>query len=161
MEPGYTKHTLQRKLNLILMFSVLLVFSGCDGAKKKLITDSTQDEKTQFNPKEAFDILDITMSLSHPSSAPDSICSGWNISKQELPEAIRKAVPIDLNLWHYQFDHLPCVVEGTLRQDGGLLSYSINAGAYFTISNTDTVFYFGIYDSTSLHYFLSEPWTED
>jgi hypothetical protein len=53
------------------------------------------------------------------------------------------------------FDNLPCELSGEVKISGIPYSMKINAGSYFTLTTTDTIYIFADHKDKFLKYFLS------
>ena len=159
--------------------AILLLLLSCQGTEpNKLDGQNDGSLKTQddsfsqaslpeqglpiFDKDIEFEITESKASASYPSSAPDTImCKGWSLTGIAAKRVIKGFEPIDGHLWHYKYDHLPCVVEGQLSQNGKDYKFSINAGSWLTITSKDTTLYFGDEEKEFEKHFMSSVWTEE
>jgi hypothetical protein len=115
-----------------------------------------------FDNKYEFQILSKTKLNDYSASYADTaICKHWDLDKVQITNIIKGSNPITGPEWHYQFDHLPCSINGKIIQNEQEYEYSINGGAWFMIHVKDTSFIFGSFSTENDKYFLSEPWVEE
>ena len=113
-----------------------------------------------FDNKQAFEIVGILRSNDYPSSDSDtSTCITWILTESNIKHLIKEARPISGSQWHDLFEHFPCQIHGSLIQNSTAYQYSINSGAWLTISSADTTVRFGSFKRENDKYFLSNAWT--
>ena len=119
------------------------------------------DERQVFHNNRAFEVVSLNKSSEYPSSQIDaSICEGWVLSQENIQLIIREARLISTSEWHILFDHLPCVMNGTLEQSGSKFEFSVNAGSWLKVSSSDTTLLFANFKKEYEKYFLSPVWEE-
>ena len=170
------------KLTLLIIFSIL---SSCNLKKEKAklskqqISDSIQliskskvdkfkvdtvlsETIELFDLNNEFEILTVKKSNNYPSSENDtSDCLNWNLNKKIIKSIIVESKTINGPEWHHLFGHLPCKIEGQLRQGNNNYAYSLNSGAWFSISSPDTTLLFGSFKNENDQYFLGTVWREE
>jgi hypothetical protein len=113
-----------------------------------------------FDLNKEFEVLEIIKSNDYPSSDNDTtVCLNWDLNKLEIEKIIRQSKPISGPDWHQLFGHYPCSIHGKLLQDSVEFKYSINSGAWVTISSPDTTLMFGSFNKENNKYFLDSAWT--
>lgn len=109
-----------------------------------------------------FEIIELQKSNDYPSSDKDTTsCIKWTLDKLEIKKIIQESKPISGPEWHHLFGHYPCRIHGKLRQGSTEFEYSINSGAWFTVSSPDTTLMFGSFIEENNKYFLDSAWTEE
>lgn len=116
----------------------------------------------RFIPREDFALETIQSASDYPSSYKDTaICQAWNLSPAEVKTILQNAEAISGREWHYLFGHYPCQIHGKLQQGAHQFEYSINSGAWLSISSVDTNMLYGIFKAEFNQFFLDSAWTED
>jgi len=127
-----------------------------------LLQPTTKQLTATFDLKKGFEILKLEKSNDYPSSDKDTTaCINWTLDKLDIKKIIQESKPISGPEWHNLFGHYPCRIHGKLRQDSTEFDYSINSGAWFTVSSTDTTLMFGSFKEDNNKYFLDSAWTEE
>ncbi|WP_146104982.1 carboxypeptidase-like regulatory domain-containing protein [Nonlabens tegetincola] len=127
-----------------------------------LLQPTTKLETALFDYKKGFEILELEKSNDYPSSDKDTTaCNNWTLNKFEIESIIQQSKPISGPEWHHLFGHYPCRIHGKLLQGSIKFEYSINSGAWFTVSSPDTTLMFGSFKEENNKYFLDSTWTED
>ncbi|MCX2745318.1 carboxypeptidase-like regulatory domain-containing protein [Mangrovivirga sp. M17] len=123
----------------------------------------TSEQKAElFDLNKDFDIVDLQKSNDYPSSDTDTAkCEKWTLSKAEIKKIINESKPINGPEWHHLFGHYPCSIDGILIQNSAEYDYSINSGAWLTISSSDTTLMFGSFKEENNKYFLDSAWSEE
>lgn len=100
-----------------------------------------------------------TSQKTHAADTVDynNICNDWTIDSTTAATLLPNFKPINGQDWHYFYDVLPCEVTGSLLVSGVEYNFSINAGSYLVLYNSQNNFYYGC-DSCKDH-FLSHPAT--
>jgi hypothetical protein len=81
-------------------------------------------------------------------------CKDWNLSDHQISKIIKDGHSINMHDFSYLYYVLPCEIDGEISIDGAIYRYKLNAGSFFTISNSDTTYYFGCDDKKSKGLFL-------
>lgn len=127
-----------------------------------LLQPATNQQTTIFDYTKDFEVLELEKSNDYPSSDKDTtVCINWTLDKLEIEKIIQQSKPISGTEWHYLFGHYPCRIHGKLIQDSTEFEYSINSGAWFTVSSPDTTLMFGSFKEENNKYFLDSAWTEE
>lgn len=123
---------------------------------------NTHQKSLFFNPKESFDILSIKKSYDANSSDNDTIkCIGWNLSKEEVKKVLNESRQMSGVVWHHTFSVFRCQYIGKLIQEDKIYDFSLNAGAWFYISDGDSSAYFGSFNKQNNYLFLDGAWEEE
>lgn len=127
-----------------------------------LLQPTPSQKNVMFDFNEEFEILDLQKSNDYPSSDKDTTaCIKWTLNKQEVKKIIEESKLISGPEWHHLFGHYPCRIHGKLLQNSTEFDYSINSGAWFTVSSSDTNLMFGSFKEENNKYFLDSAWTEE
>lgn len=122
----------------------------------------TAQQATIFDLNNDFEVLTLQKSNDNPSSQTDtSICVKWTLNELQVKKILKESKPITGPEWHYMFGHYPCRIYGNILQDSVEFEYSINSGAWFTISSSDTTLLFGSFEEENNKYFLDTVWSEE
>jgi hypothetical protein len=118
--------------------------------------------RKSFDLKSSFEIVSLRKTNDYPSSLKDTtICLGWTLDRQEIKKVIELSEPIDGPDWHHLFEHLPCRIIGVVKQNEQPYGLSINGGAWFTISSSDTTLMYGSFSRKNNKYFLKKALVEN
>ena len=121
-----------------------------------------KSKKPIFDINLDFEILNLENSNDSPSSDPDTThCNEWTLNKSEIKMIISESRPINGPEWHHLFGHYPCSIQGKILQKSVEFEYSINCGAWFSISSPDTTLMFGSFKEENNKFFIDSAWTED
>jgi hypothetical protein len=105
-----------------------------------------------------FEILSFTNTLEkNTTDTGTSKCRSWTLSKKNILEIIKNAVPIGGTTWDFNFLVLTCTKSVKILQGGQQYDLDINAGSFFWVNNGDTTVLFGDYKKTDRKYFIEEP----
>jgi hypothetical protein len=127
-----------------------------------LLQPTTKQQTTIFDFNKDFEIIGLQKSNDYPSSDTDtSACIKWTLNKSEVKKIIIESKPISGPEWHHLFGHYPCQIQGKIVQNSTEFDYSINSGAWFTISSSDTTLMFGSFNEENNKYFLDSAWKEE
>ena len=127
-----------------------------------LLQPTTKQQIALFDFNKGFEILELEKSNDYPSSDKDTTaCINWTLDKLEIERIIQQSKPISGPEWHHLFGHYPCRIHGKLLQGSTEFEYSINSGAWFTVSSPDTTLMFGSFKEENNKYFLDSAWTEE
>jgi hypothetical protein len=127
-----------------------------------LLQPTAKQQTTIFDINKDFDIVELEKSNDHPSSDKDTtVCINWTLDKLEIKKIIQESEPISGFEWHHLFGHYPCRILGKLRQGSTEFEYSINSGAWFTVSSADTTLMYGSFKEENNKYFIDSAWTEE
>ncbi len=127
-----------------------------------LLQPTPKQQKVIFDFNKDFEIIELKKSNDYPSSDPDTTsCIQWTLSELEIKKIIKESKPISGPEWHHLFGHYPCRVHGKLIQGSTEFDYSINSGAWFTVSSSDTTSRFGSFEKENNKYFLDSAWSEE
>lgn len=122
----------------------------------------SRKQTEMFDFKKDFDIIELHKSNDYPSSDNDTTaCINWTLDKLEIEKIIQQSKPISGSEWHHLFGHYPCRIYGKLLQGSTEFEYSINSGAWFTVSSPDTTLMFGSFKEENNKYFIDSAWTEE
>lgn len=122
----------------------------------------TEKDTNKLNLNENFEIINLKKSNDYPSSIQDTTeCVDWKLNETEIKEILNNVKPISGRDWHNFYGHWNCCMNADLIQNETVYKMSVNAGAWLTISNSDTTFYFGDLTETYEKLFLSSSWTLD
>ena len=149
-----------------IYIAFLLLLVSCQGVEPNKLDRQNatlqKDSSALFDPKLEFEIIRLKLSTSQRYSAEDtSMCSEWSLDQNEAIRVIKGFEPIDVHTRHHTYDHLPCTVDGQLRQGNKQYDYSINAESWLIISDADTFLIFGDNDKEFEMMFRSSIWTEE
>ncbi|RLD64307.1 MAG: hypothetical protein DRI84_08790 [Bacteroidetes bacterium] len=114
---------------------------------------------SQFSPLEEFNITELKkahMEIPNKDSIT-KLCPEWSLSTQQITKIIRESEKIQPQIWHYQFDFLPCTMSAKIEQGNKVYELEVNAGAWFIISVNDSSLYYGSYKIENEGLFLSKP----
>ncbi len=126
-----------------------------------LLQPTAKQQTAIFDFNKNFGIVELEKSNDYPSSDKDTTaCINWTLDKKEIKKIIQESKPINRPEWHHLFGHYPCRIHGKLRQGSTEFKYSINSGAWLTISSPDTTLMFGNFKEENNKYFLDSAWTE-
>ena len=127
-----------------------------------LLQPTTKQQTALFDFGKGFEILELEKANDYPSSDKDTTaCINWTLDKLDIERIIKQSKPISGPEWHHLFGHYPCRIHGKLLQDSNEFEYSINSGAWFTVSSPDTTLMFGSFKEENKKYFLDSAWTEE
>lgn len=127
-----------------------------------LLKPIAKQKTALFDLNKGFEILELEKSNDYPSSDKDTTaCINWILDKLEIKRIIQESKPISGPEWHHLFGHYPCRIHGKLLQGSTEFEYSINSGAWFTVSLPDTTLMFGSFRKENNKYFLDSTWTEE
>jgi hypothetical protein len=127
-----------------------------------LLQPTSKQQTVIFDFSKDFEILELQKSNDYPSSDTDTTaCIQWTLNKLDVEQIIKESKPISGPEWHHLFGHYPCRIHGKLLQDSTEFEYSINGGAWFTVSSPDTTLMFGSFKEENNEYFLDSAWTEE
>lgn len=173
MPLGYPALSLKKVSPLFLCLSIVLFACKSNSMKEaKQQQDTILPVKKQpaavinihpapklvIRPDAVIDVQSATPVLNKASEGDDMIpqYKTWNLSPASVAAIIKHGEPIDMHIFHYQYLVLPCEVKGEVKIDSSMYSYTVNAGSYFTISNTDTSYYFACDAVSCKKFFLAE-----
>ncbi|WP_229712499.1 hypothetical protein [Marivirga lumbricoides] len=126
-----------------------------------LLQPITRKQTTIFDFNCDFEIINLQKLNQYPASDPDTTtCINWNLNKLEVKKNIRES-QISGPEWHYMFGHYPCRIHGKILQDSVEFEYSINSGAWLTISLSDTTLLLGSFKEENNNYFQDTVWSEE
>ena len=118
-------------------------------------------EAALFDPNQEFIMLEITESNDHHSTKSDtSKCNDWTLGKLDIQQIFTDSKLITGPEWHHMFGHYPCFIDGVILQDSTEYKYSINSGAWFTISSYDTTWIYGSFKNENNIFFNDSAWIE-
>lgn len=127
-----------------------------------LLQPTSKQQAIVFDFNKNFEILEIQKSNDYPSSDTDTTaCIKWTLSKKEVKKIIKESKLINGPEWHHLFGHYPCIIHGKILQNSTEFDYSINSGAWFTVSSSDTTLIFGSFKEENNKFFLDSAWTEE
>jgi hypothetical protein len=113
-----------------------------------------------FDNKKDFQIVNARRGITKQSSAMDTLmCRGWGITVENLRTIIRACRTTEQMDWHHEFDVLPCIIHGTIRQDGQDFPFEVNAGSWVYVRCKSKTIILGCYDKRYEQYFVSHAWT--
>ena len=113
-----------------------------------------------FDNKKDFQIVNAKRGITKQSSATDTLmCLGWSIAVKNLTDVIRDCRTTKAEDWHHEFDVLPCVIQGTIRQEGQDFPFEVNAGSWIYVHCKSKTIILGCYDKGYEQYFVSHAWT--
>jgi hypothetical protein len=113
---------------------------------------------TLFDNKAAFEILSVTNSFNTMSTdTATSKCSEWILTKADIEQVIKNAVPIGGTTWDLSFLVLSCTKSVALRQNGEQFKMELNAGSFYSVTSADTTLLFGDYKKSDRKFFLEPP----
>lgn len=78
------------------------------------------------------------------------ICTGFNLSVQEVRQFFKQAEIIPYSKIHDSYHWLPCYVRGTYTKEGKVSEWDINAGGFATVKSSETTTYLGCDDCEGL-----------
>lgn len=104
------------------------------------------------------DIISIEKRVEQDSGENDfsKKCKVWNLRKTDIEQIVRLSQLIDSHEFHYLYYVLPCELKGLLKIDNQQFHYTINAGAFVKLSNSDTTFILGYQKKNWRKFFLTE-----
>ena len=115
-----------------------------------------------FKPLEEFKIQKLSQAnLNLPNNSLGDSCQTWSLNEQQLTKIIKESELIDVGIWNYQFDFLPCVMNAQIVQEGKTYFIQMNAGAWLEIRVQDSSIYYGSYKAENAGFFLSLPHIEE
>jgi hypothetical protein len=128
-----------------------------------ILLQATSEQQTKiFDFNEDFEISDLQKSNDYPSSDTNkTACIKWTLNNQDVKKIIKESKPISGPDWHHLFGHYPCRIHGKIFQNSNEFDYSINSGAWFTVSSSDTTLIFGSFKEENNKYFLDSAWKEE
>jgi len=127
-----------------------------------LLKSLVKKKTSKFDLTKDFEVLELKKSNDYPSSEKDTTnCLKWTLSKLELKKIIKESRPINGQEWHHLFGHYPCIIKGSIIQNFTEFQYSINSGAWFTISSKDSIMRFGSLEKKNNKFFLDSAWIEN
>jgi hypothetical protein len=127
-----------------------------------LLQPTAKQQTAIFEFNKDFEIVERKKSNDYPSSDKDTTaCIKWTLDKLAIEKIIQESKPISGPEWHHLFGHYPCRIHGRLQQGSTEFEYSINSGAWFTVSSPDTTLMFGSFKEENNKYFLDTAWTEE
>ena len=113
-----------------------------------------------FDNTRDFQIVKTKRGITKQSSATDTLmCRGWSIAAKNLTDIIRDCRTTKPEDWHHEFDVLPCVIQGTIRQEGQDFLFEVNAGSWIYVRCKSKTVILGCYDKRYEQYFVSHAWT--
>src|SRR5688572_16783902 len=65
-------------------------------------------------------------------------CDNWKLDKKAIERILRESIPITGHEWHYLYAVWPCYFQGSVKINGVVCHYAINAGAYVKIQGKDS-----------------------
>ncbi|BDD03612.1 hypothetical protein [Aureibacter tunicatorum] len=89
------------------------------------------------------------------------MCQSWELNKSEIKKVFAESRAINGPEWHHLFGVLPCQIIGTISQNDQQYEFSINSGAWVTVSSSDTTLLFGNFEKANNKYFLMEALEEN
>jgi hypothetical protein len=114
--------------------------------------------RNEFDSDSAFEIISYVRSTTRQSSAPDTnMCKGWTMSESHLYQVIKHAKPIGGTEWDLNFDVLPCIMKGQLKQNGYVYDFEVNSGSWLYLKQIDTTLIFGDYNQGDRKLFIQGP----
>jgi len=124
---------------------------------------NTIQQKVVFDKSKAFRILGVEKTIDSSSSLhiDSTDCKSWVLDEYKIRKIIQDSKQINGYEWHHLFGHYPCFFEGKLIQDSIEFNYSINGGAWYTVSSPDTTLMFGSFNVNNNTYFLDSVWAGD
>jgi hypothetical protein len=126
-----------------------------------LLQPKTKKETSIFDVNNEFEIIDFKKSNDYPSSDTDTtVCLKWDLNKFEVKKLIKESRPISGPEWHHLFGHYPCRIHGKILQNHNEFEFSLNSGAWLTVSSSDTTLMFGSFNEENNKYFLHSAWRE-
>ena len=116
--------------------------------------------KIKFDPTQKFEIISAKTGTTKASSKyPDtSDCKGWTIPTKAIPGIIKSCKFVSGEELHYGFEVLPCIVSGTIQQNGHQFKYEINAGSWLWIASEDTTMLMANSKKQNEKYFITNEW---
>lgn len=140
--------------SFVIALPFFLFYSCSDKSTK------TKDESRaiSFQQKLPFQLSEKYSLVAYPLPAEDTCLWEWELSKETIKDILISFTPIDSQQWKHEFDHIPCAIKGQIVQNNQEFDYSINAGSWFSISNHDTILYFGDLDQKYKEYFITPRW---
>jgi hypothetical protein len=159
------------------LFCVIFLFTSCSSKTDQISTvpkdpanttkskvDTTLNLRkisiatNQFNNKRPFNIISFQNEIVSNSTGTDtSKCRTWKLTEKNITDIIQHSESIDGTIWDLSFVVLRCGISGILSQDNFEYKFSINAGSFFSISNSDTTLLFGDFVKDHSKYFLAKP----
>ena len=122
------------------------------------LTSGIYTESKIFDRKSNFKIETLKKAEYKQITDVDTFnCIKWDLSKPDIEIIIKESAPISRNEWKQFFEHLTCMYEGKIRQNGKLFDFEMNAGGWFVIFEADTFYKFGNYKKENDNYFLRNP----
>ena len=112
-----------------------------------------------FKVKNEFRIIQLEktrMEVPKPDSL-SNLCSHWSLTPLQFTKVIHESEVVNPQIWHYQFDFLPCAMKATIEQNNQVFYIELNAGSWFTVSVNDSSIYYGSYKTVNEGLFLSAP----
>jgi len=163
---SYEIYGIKGKCKEITMF---FTKDGYETQKVTFLNNSTDTILLQPTPKQQivkfdfnkdFEIIELNKSNDYPSSDTDTtVCIKWSLNKFEIEKIIKESKSISGPEWNHLFGHYPCRIYGKLLQNSTEFDYSINSGAWSTVSSSDTILRFGSFKKVNNKYFLDSAWT--
>lgn len=124
--------------------------------KPAAVSKSTNHLGRMFNNKIPFQVISAIKETTDKYTGDDDIteCKSWNLTEVDIIRVIKNSENIDGTTWDLAFAFTSCELNGQLKQNNEIFSYSINAGSWFRIACRDTVMLFGNFNKRDRKYFL-------
>lgn len=173
------KNNIASSLICLVVASIIIYGCNANDVNKSVATDSkykklqdTLDRSFSFKGKSSSNIDSLVkiiksgrdsiliLSCSKKSNF-DSIenefyskCKNWELNALTVKEILKRVVPITSHELHYLYYVLPCEMKGKLKINEEVFDYTLNAGSFVTLSNSDTTLIFGIKGKATEKFFL-------
>lgn len=136
-------------IKLLPLFLISIVFTACSSNQKSAF----------FDPEEPFEIINIEKHDDTDSSYNyTDICAKWSLTSDEAKAVLEDSRVINNSELHYQFSFFKCQYIGQLNQANKTYKFSVNAGSWFTISNTDSTVRYGYFEDKYNSLFIDNAW---
>jgi hypothetical protein len=112
----------------------------------------------EFNVDSPFQIISATRSITSQSSATDTnMCKGWTVSANHLHQVIKHSKPINGTEWDLNFEVLPCIMKGRLKQNGEVYHFEVNGGSWLYLKSKYRTIIMGDYNRGDRKLFIESP----
>ena len=114
-----------------------------------------------FNTQLGFKILFFRSGLNRNTTDEDTVqCKKWSIRMTDIPRVIKNSRQIDGVVWDLAFSVLTCQKKMIVEQNNHRFTIVLNAGSFFSVSNSDTTEIYGNFEKSDRKYFLVPPGEE-